>query len=101
MSYIFNSNPGVPRNPRYRSLDFWRGVACLMVVVYHASFYAQANLAGTDFVAGLTYKLISYMWIGVPIFFAISGYCITASSDSARRKPRAVQQYFWRRFRRI
>jgi peptidoglycan/LPS O-acetylase OafA/YrhL len=72
-----------------------------MVVVYHASFYARTDLAGTDFVAGLTYKLISYMWIGVPIFFAISGYCITASSDSARRKPRAVQQYFWRRFRRI
>jgi peptidoglycan/LPS O-acetylase OafA/YrhL len=72
-----------------------------MVVVYHASFYERADLAGAGFMAGLTYKLISYMWIGVPIFFAISGYCITASSDSARRKPRAVQQYFSRRFRRI
>ena len=41
------------------------------------------------------------MWIGVPIFFVISGYCISASADSKRRQRGGVGQYFLRRFRRI
>ena len=28
------------RSARYHSLDFWRGVACLLVIVYHSTFYA-------------------------------------------------------------
>ena len=27
----------------------------------------------------------TYLWLGVPLFFVISGYCIAASADSARR----------------
>ena len=41
------------------------------------------------------------MWAGVPIFFVISGYCISATADSARRKGLPARTYFWRRFRRI
>ena len=26
-----------PRSPRYRSLDMWRGTACLMIVLIHAA----------------------------------------------------------------
>ena len=29
-----------PRSPRYHTLDLWRGVACLMVVVSHSTLYA-------------------------------------------------------------
>ena len=29
-----------PRNPRYRCLDLWRGLACLLVVLFHAPLYA-------------------------------------------------------------
>src|SRR4051812_24406371 len=29
--------PPVERSPRYLSLDVWRGLACLMVVVHHAA----------------------------------------------------------------
>jgi peptidoglycan/LPS O-acetylase OafA/YrhL len=94
-----------PRNPRYQSLDIWRGVACLMVVVFHASLYGlpadppswQSLDPATGWVAGIVSKL----WLGVPFFFVISGYCIAVTSDSARRKPRALAHFFVRRFRRI
>jgi peptidoglycan/LPS O-acetylase OafA/YrhL len=38
------------RNRRYESLDVWRGVACLMVVVYHSSFYG--DFSGAPLVVG-------------------------------------------------
>ena len=41
------------------------------------------------------------MWIGVPMFFVISGYCIAASADSHRRNSHPPARYFLRRFRRI
>ena len=41
------------------------------------------------------------LWLGVPIFFVISGYCISASADSTRRLGRPISEYFFRRFRRI
>src|ERR1700728_452327 len=40
------SLPTLPRNPRYRSLDLWRGVACLMVVVGHSSVSLPDGSAG-------------------------------------------------------
>src|SRR6185503_13603069 len=71
-----------PRCPRYLSLDFWRGVACLCIVVFHACFYVatpellkRVTAHGGSFaewaMAGST-----WLWVGVPIFFVISGYCI-------------------------
>src|ERR1700757_449030 len=85
---------------RYPSLDFWRGVACLMVVVYHSSFY----VAGKGQLHGgirLAFTGIEYMWLGVPLFFVISGYCISSTCDSIRRKRHSARTYFWRRYRRI
>lgn len=103
MSPDVNTFLAAPRNPRYRSLDVWRGIACLMVVVYHASFYADSGSGAglLNMSARAIFALTSYGLMGVPIFFVISGYCISASCDSTRRKPRAVRRYFWRRFRRI
>ena len=102
---IRNSPEHLPsdRDRRYYLLDFWRGIACLMVIVFHASFYATRNpevpLNGhlLAWIASQTVKLFA----GVPIFFVISGYCITAACDAARWKPNSVQQFFLRRFRRI
>jgi len=96
-----------PRSPRYASLDLWRGVACLLVVLHHATLYAPAYRQAENgltvapnpaswFVAATT-----RFWIGVPLFFVISGYCISATADSTRRRPRALATYFTRRFRRI
>ena len=93
------SGIAAPRCPRYQSLDVWRGVACLMVVVYHATFYAAPAAPRDD--AWPWLSLARLGWIGVPIFFVISGYCITATADRSRHRGFAIGDYAWRRFRRI
>ena len=91
----------LPRCPRYPSLDFWRGVACLMVIVFHSTYYLQAQIPEMHGVRKLCLVGLSYLWLGVPIFFVISGYCISAACDSMRHKQHSVRSYFWRRYRRI
>jgi peptidoglycan/LPS O-acetylase OafA/YrhL len=81
-----------PRCSRYRSLDMWRGVACLLVIVFHSTYYAES---------GPVIRFTRWLWIGVPFFFVISGYCIAATCDAERRRGRGVWGYFRRRFRRI
>lgn len=96
---VLTSTP--PRCPRYPSLDFWRGVACLMVIVFHSTYYLQAGIPETHGIRKLVVAGLTYLWLGVPIFFVISGYCISAACDSMRRKEHALRSYFWRRYRRI
>lgn len=97
--------PSLSRPQRYRSLDLWRGVACLSVVVYHAGFAldrTEVDVPGAD--RGLRLACISLlrlMSLGVPIFFVISGYCIAASADSSRRKGDSPWTFLKRRVWRI
>jgi len=97
-----------PRQPRYETLDAWRGAACLSVVVFHSAYgyvVTPESKAETLTHGGTAWDWLatacSYLWVGVPLFFVISGYCISASVDAARRKPRPVGRFFTRRFRRI
>lgn len=104
MSALVQNLPSVPRAPRYESLDLWRGIACIAVVIYHSSYYAQrsSNSTGLEFLASELMVGINWLWLGVPMFFVISGYCISASVDSARRKKsHSAINYFAKRFRRI
>ena len=85
----------------------WRGVACLLVVIFHTTLvHGDLTGSGAGVVASTSageflIALTRYMWIGVPMFFVISGYCISATADSARRRELPVKDYFVRRFRRI
>lgn len=45
--------------------------------------------------------LTTYMNVGVPIFFVISGYCIMATLNARQQDGQGVGDYFQRRFRRI
>ena len=76
-----------------------------MVVLFHASkfgtdpFYLQGAKVNGGWSAVLS--VVALMWIGVPMFFVISGYCISAAIDSSRLKGSSLTTYFKRRFRRI
>jgi peptidoglycan/LPS O-acetylase OafA/YrhL len=92
-------NPDPPA--RYQSLDHWRGLAAVVVVLHHAALYSPYWLDGTWGAWSIgTYAVaaIARGWVGVPMFFAISGYCITAA---AARPDTGTAEYFRRRFCRI
>jgi len=93
----------LPRSFRYDSLDLWRGVACLLVLANHSVFYERSAAAASGFglVNGWAAAIAQRLWAGVPIFFVISGYCITATIDKQRRTGVPIRTYFYRRFRRI
>jgi peptidoglycan/LPS O-acetylase OafA/YrhL len=94
-----------PKAARYESLTIWRGVACLMLLIYHSAFYADHTFRIRDrstwTLGGICISGIDRLSMGVPIFFVVSGYCIAASIDSLRRREHSLREYFWRRFRRI
>ena len=94
------SLPPAPSPPRYASLDLWRGIACLMIVIGHSA-HSLGSAWATDWLTSIVQFAISKFGIGVPIFFVVSGYCIAATSDSIRTGSRASADFFYRRFRRI
>jgi len=79
---------------RYRLLDHWRGLACLSVLFFHASCHQPDT-------GNIVQELVARLWIGVPIFFVLSGYCITASVHRTRDRGLPLRDYFRRRLRRI
>lgn len=95
---------------RYRSLDHWRGVAALSIVIFHSTlFISTPELQSQLFEQGVTISngldwlacLTGRLWGAVPMFFVISGYCITASAIKAEQSWRGVGRYFLRRIMRI
>lgn len=86
------------RSSRYKSLDVWRGVACLTVVIYHTAQLVERRFEGDT---AVVYSLLRYGYLGVPLFFVISGYCISAAVESHRRSNRPGWTFIWRRARRI
>jgi peptidoglycan/LPS O-acetylase OafA/YrhL len=101
------ASPAGSTRLRYESLDHWRGVACLLVIVYHSTMMYSLLVqhhepvgrldAAIEWLIAQTHSFS----VGVTLFFVISGYCIAAAADSARHKGGGVGQYFFRRFRRI
>lgn len=94
------------KSARYQMLDFWRGVSCLALVVFHATMqlvHAGISFEGDfwDKAGNVLTALAARTWIGVPIFFVISGYCVMATIDSRRRKSTSIADYVHRRVRRI
>ncbi len=87
-------SPPTPPAPgrRYKTLDAWRAIAALAVVVFHCTntvvkpemgWWARALLFG---------------WTGVFIFFPISGYCILAAlwRDDKATLSGFLKRRWWR-----
>lgn len=76
------------------SLDIARGLAALLVFCFHIKGYiteASPTLGA----------LARYGYMGVPIFFVISGYCMAASAHQTLRHNRPAGGFLRKRFLRI
>ena len=64
---------------RYASLDHWRGVAALGVMMFHS--FGAIRMAGQSVHPSIQWLKWSsdFGWFGVHLFFVISGYCIAAN----------------------
>jgi peptidoglycan/LPS O-acetylase OafA/YrhL len=94
--------PELRQSPRYETLDAWRGMACLLVIVFHSTFYlGHAKPFSPEHASTWAAAAAQRMWVGVPIFFVISGYCIAATADSSRRRDLGLRSFLARRVRRI
>jgi peptidoglycan/LPS O-acetylase OafA/YrhL len=98
MSPATDNHPRHPDSSRSLWLESLRGAACLAAVLFHADFQSAGPRHPIEqFIAHVTI----HGWLGVPVFFALSGYFITGSIErraGALHGPLA----FWRdRFLRI
>ncbi|WP_156498849.1 acyltransferase family protein, partial [Oleiphilus sp. HI0079] len=60
---------------RFATIDGFRGLAALGVVLYH--FYGSLKPALDNALPSFITTLFSYGYLGVPIFFVISGFVIS------------------------
>ncbi|MCI0701511.1 MAG: acyltransferase [Planctomycetia bacterium] len=77
---------------RYPLLDPLRGVAAVWVFLHHV-VYAFYTTPAPD--------LLRLGYFGVPMFFVISGYCLTAASRRAVQTGEAPERFLLRRALRI
>lgn len=100
----------VDRKLHLSRIDVLRGVAILAVLLLHwygATFgvdHLRWNGMVRDFASAPSpwfwiFYPLSYGWMGVSLFFLISGFCIHASALQAGELR--VGRFFWRRFWRI
>jgi peptidoglycan/LPS O-acetylase OafA/YrhL len=96
----------VPSNSiRLRGLDALRGIACLAIVLYHATDRQAVPTNLFQYPVRVVHFAISQTYISVFLFFVISGFCIHlqwARSRARGEEPKIPFGAFWkRRIRRL
>src|SRR6266480_1454944 len=81
-------------------LDSLRGVAILLVVFYHGFFWSN-GLAGLSGIAKLLVNLTRIGWLGVNLFFVLSGFLITGILADSKTKIHYYRRFYVRRALRI
>lgn len=79
-------------------LDGWRGLAILLVIFHNASYVSDRN--GT-LTASLYHTAADAGWIGVSVFFVLSGFLITGILLDSLGQPRYFRDFYIRRTLRI
>jgi peptidoglycan/LPS O-acetylase OafA/YrhL len=97
----------LPGTGRLQSIDALRGIAALGVVLYHAVSQTQNSIPHNflHWPAKSIQFLTSFGYIGVFLFFVISGFCIhlqwAKSKAASQEKPIHFGSFWRRRIRRL
>ena len=81
-------------------LDSLRGVAILLVVFYHGFFWSN-KLTGLSGPAKFFVNLTRFGWLGVNLFFVLSGFLITGILLDSRAQKHYFRRFYVRRALRI
>jgi peptidoglycan/LPS O-acetylase OafA/YrhL len=86
--------------PRMPELDSLRGVAILLVVFYHGFFWSN-NVTGLTGVGKLFVSATRFGWLGVNLFFVLSGFLITGILLDSKAQEHYFRRFYVRRALRI
>lgn len=82
-------------------IDVLRGLAVLSVVLFHGMAYHAPNVRWGSAVGNWVYGLTGWGWLGVNLFFVISGFLITGILDDTLQRENFYQRFYLRRALRI
>ena len=75
-----------PQKPYYPALDGLRGLAILLVILYHNFHFINHFF---------------FAWLGVDLFFVLSGYLITSILLKSVNSALYLRNFYWRRILRV
>src|SRR6476646_2983744 len=74
-----DASPGPARGrlPKLVSVDWLRGIAAVIVLIHHSTtFFYRARFENLTGWRALLVTILCQGWLGVAMFFVISGFCI-------------------------
>jgi peptidoglycan/LPS O-acetylase OafA/YrhL len=93
-------NPGRPTHRHIPALDGLRGIAIIAVIVCHANWALGGPLIPGR-VNGPLAMVFGWGWVGVDLFFVLSGFLITGILHDAKGTDRYFRNFYARRMLRI
>lgn len=85
--------PGARSRPRVRLLDGFRLLAALMVVAWHYAALGHGSSMRPAAAVDPLYPVAAYGWLGVELFFLISGFVIAMSAVNCTVGEFAVSRF--------
>jgi peptidoglycan/LPS O-acetylase OafA/YrhL len=103
-SEISKGNSEPIMRPNMPELDSLRGVAVLLIVLYHGFYWIIVNhysLSAFSWLGKIIILSTSGGWLGVHLFFVLSGFLITGILIDTKERPDYFKRFYSRRALRI